>query len=116
MPVIYEEVTPTPIENTTVKKAILNDVPSSYRIKANDGYVLHDKALDMPIYGEDFVTEIGVTLGYSAGTCSCGINYDFTENSREFYAVLRTEVPENQIYGGGNDHEVMSDNNQTQTE
>lgn len=108
MATTYEIVNPTPIENTTVRKLLINGVHSGYFINANDGYVLHDKGLDTDKYNEDFTEVIGITPGYSAGTCSCGINYDFTANPREFYAVLRTEVPENQIYGGGgNDHEVM---------
>lgn len=110
MPVTYEAVIPAPIENTTVKKAFLNGVATVYYISANDGYVLHDNVLD--VY-EEFDATTGEpigepVLGYSEGTKSCGINYDWDANPREFYAVLRSSVPENQIFsGGGNDHEVM---------
>lgn len=108
MPVIYEDITPTPVENASVKKAILNGVPSSYRIKANDGYVLHDNTLDSPVYDEITGEETGeIILGYSEGTKTCGINYDWNANPREFYAVLRDTVPENQIFSGpATDHET----------
>ena len=101
MPTItYEEVIPSPIPNTTIMKGIVDGVHRNYQITANEGYVLHDKDMDMPIYDETYTYEIGVTLGYSAGTCSCGKNYDWEANPREFYAVLRTEVPADQIFGG----------------
>ena len=109
MPVIYEEVIPTPIENTKVLKGIYNGVHRSYVIGANEGYVLHDNTLDAPEIDENTYEETGnIILGYTVGTTSCAPNYDWTANPREFYAVLRSEVPENQIFGGGNnDHEVM---------
>lgn len=89
-----EIVKPTLIENTTMTILYLNDVASAYKIKASDGYVLHDNTLDSNIYDESYENVIGTNPGYSVGTCSCGINYDFAANPREFYAVLRTEVPE----------------------
>ena len=101
MAITYEEVTPTPIENATVRKVLRDGVAGSYYIKANDGYVLHDNTLDTNIYDENYENVIGTNPGYSPGTCSCGINYDWEANPREFYAVLRSEVPADQIFGGG---------------
>lgn len=96
----YEEiVNPTLIENTAMTILYLNDVPKACKITANEGYVLHDNTLDVYEYDEFTGEQIGETmLGYSEGTKSCGINYDWDVNPREFYAVLRNSVPENQIF------------------
>ena len=98
----YEEiVNPTLIENTTIKILYLNDAAKAYKITANDGYVLHDNVLDTVVFDDVTREPTGeVVLGYSAGTKSCGINYDWDANPREFYAVLRSTVPENQIFSG----------------
>lgn len=102
--------TPSLIENTTMYEKYINDVHRGYSITPNEGYVLHDKELDLY---EGGLTEDGepigeLLLGYYGGTRTCGANYDFTANPREFYAVLASEVPADQIYGGvNNDHEVM---------
>lgn len=95
-----EIVNPTLIENATMKILYLDNVAKAYKITANDGYVLHDNVLD--VYEEfDAITgePIGEpVLGYSDDTKSCGINYDWDANPREFYAVLKSSVPENQIF------------------
>ena len=96
-----EVVNPTLIENTSMKILYLNNVVKAYKITANNGYVLHDNVLDAYEYDEFTGEPIGQpVLGYSEGTKSCGINYDWDENSRAFYAVLRSSVPENQIFSG----------------
>lgn len=98
-----ELVTPTLIENTTMYKYLNSEgIHKTYRITPNDGYVLHDKSRDWT----DLETE-ELKLGYTTGTASCAANYDFTVNPREFYAVPENSVPADQIFGGGNDHEVM---------
>ena len=105
---------PTYIPNTTMQKRVEVDdngnetgVIKSYRITPVDGYVLHDNARDWE--EEDPETlEMVTKLGYTTGTASCGGNYDFTANPREFYAVPADSVPADQIFGGvNNDHEVM---------
>lgn len=107
--VTYEVVTPTPIENVTVTKVFSDGVHKIYRLKAVDGYVLHDNRYDYYAFDEESgMPSTEVTLGYTGGTVSANARYDFTANPYEFYAVLRTSVPENQIFGGvDNDHEVM---------
>jgi hypothetical protein len=109
MAVTYEEFNPSPIENATVRIGFLDGVPRTYYIKANDGYVLHDQLLDEAEYDPETYEETGnILLGYSEGTKSCGINYDWDENPREFYAVLKSTVPENPKLGGSNkNHETM---------
>lgn len=102
------------LENITVTEKLNNGVLVAYDIRANEGYVLHDNMLDY----ED--ADGNIVLGYKGDSRSVPKSYDFTANPREFYAVLESEVPdpENQIFGGGNnnDHEVMSEDNETETE
>lgn len=128
----YYDVTPV-YENTTMKARYVDDVIGHYRIYPVEGYVLHDKALDWedaildengnPVMEFDpetgapiFPTEL--KLGYTTGSATVPANYDFAANPREFYAVLADSVPDNQIFGGGgnNEHEVLSEDEETVTE
>lgn len=103
----YETVTPTPIENAIVEKGFSNGVHKIYRVQSASGYVLHDNRLDY-IEGNPETMEETLKLGYTGQTVSCRYDYDFTANPFEFYAVPIDDVPENQIFGGGdNDHEIM---------
>jgi hypothetical protein len=98
---------------------------------------LHDKSTDFedPDTGE-------IVRFYSSTRCSCHVtNYDATPfqleikvrdtngnlvtetvtaygTQREFFALERSKVPnpELEIYGGGNDHEIMSGKKETTTE
>lgn len=104
---IYEDVIPSLIENTNMQRGIRDGVHRIYTITPYENYVLHDKNRDMPEY--DPVTMMptgGTVLGYTMGMASCAANYDFAANPREFYAVLATDVPTDQIFGGGNNNEA----------
>lgn len=105
----YEDLNPTFIENTTMQKGYMDGVFKIYSITPNEGYVLHDQLLDFVEIDPENGEPVGeVILGYYDGTRTVGANYDFVANPREFYAVLRTTVPEDNICGGGNnDHEIM---------
>lgn len=111
----------SPIPNTTMLEKLRDGAVYGYFIEPIDGYVLHDSASDM----EGFDPETGELTGqivfyYASGGASCGASYDFTpvqvtdENgvthtaygSRAFFARPASEVPSDQIYGGGNDHSV----------
>lgn len=96
------------IENTTIVPFYnKNGVHTQYSITPNSGYVLHDSRSD-GVELDEFGNEVGVILGYVQGTVSVPASYDFTANPFQLYAVLRSTVPEDQIFGGGgNDHEVM---------
>lgn len=102
----YEEMNPSPIENARVQKSFRDGVLKAYYINSNSGYVLHDNARDWmdedPETGEEVLK-----LGFTRGTASCGANYDFATNPRGFYAIPKNEVPADQIFGAGNNHEVM---------
>ncbi len=90
MIVTYEDVNHALIENTTMKKKMLDGVFKVYTVKANDGYILHDNNCDMPVYDEKTLKETGeIILGFrpSTYTATCSANYDFAANPRGFYVV-----------------------------
>ena len=90
--ITFEEVNPTPIPNATVVKGLVDGVHRNYRISPNDGYVLHDGA-------GDWVDDNGTKCkAYYRGGCSCGANYDFMANPREFCVVPENEVPTEHIF------------------
>lgn len=113
MAITYEPLNPSLIPNTEMKKGFLNGVHRTYQITPVDGYVLHDKSWDMPMYDENGNETGEIELGYRTYMASVGFNYDFSTTevtsidgsivtaygSREFYAIPRSLVPENQIHG-----------------
>ena len=113
----YEDVVPSLIANTTMRKLFINGVHRTYNITPIAGYVLHDNARDWEEMNPENPEETIFTRGYTTGTASCAAAYDFGAvtvidgyaaiGTREFFARPETEVPENQIFGGGNNHEVM---------
>lgn len=105
--ITYENVNPSLIANTTMRKLLSDGVHLTYNITPIDGYVLHDKGRDWTDIDPETEEEI-MYLGYTTGTASCAANYNFTANPREFYAVPAEGVPPDQIFGRvNNDHEVM---------
>lgn len=96
MPVVtYEEIIPSPIENTTAIKVLADGTHRTTRITPNEGYVLHDKDLDEEVIDPDTYELTGdIKLGFYSGTRSVRYDYDFVANPREFYAVLESEMPE----------------------
>lgn len=95
------------IENTTMQIYENNQgVQLVYRIAPIEGYVLHDNRKDWTeeIDGEEVVKE-----GFSTYGVSVPITYDFVANPYNLYTKLASEVPADQIFGGGNEpeHEVM---------
>ena len=99
MIISYEDVNPALIENTTMKKKLLDGVFKVYTVKANNGYILHDNKCDMPEYDEKTGKETGeIILGFrpSTYTATCAANYDFTVNPRGFYAIPKNENSEDE--------------------
>lgn len=91
----YEAVNPSLVENTIMRILLIDGVRRTYNITANEGHVLHDNTLDAPVFDEETGAETGeVILGYTEGTTSCHISYDWNTNKREFYAVPSSEIPE----------------------
>ena len=108
---MYEDVTPSLIENTIMQRKInaTTGNVSFYNITPCEGYVLHTNNYDDPVFDEETGEETGeVIAGYTRGTISVGYNYNFETNPFNIYAILESEVPADRIFGGGNnDHEVM---------
>ena len=110
MAVTYEDVNPTLIANTTMRKRILDGIFKVYTINANEGYILHDKGYDSPVYDETTGEETGeVILGFRppSSTATVAANYDFIANPRELYAILEDELPEGAVIYSGNNHETI---------
>lgn len=99
MGITREDLIPTLIENTTMKKVFRDGIHVQYDITPNDGYVLHDAVWDVPVYDEEGNETGDIVLGYRTYTASVGANYDFDVNPRGFYAVLESSVPADQIFG-----------------
>ncbi len=117
--VTYENMPQTLIPNTVMRKGFIDGVFKLFSIQPIAGYVLHNNTMD-------FVTMEGTLMfGYSPSSVyvTCGANYDFSTHTvtdengvsytaygnRDFFAIPESEVPSDQIFGGGdnNEHEVM---------
>lgn len=131
MPIVAGNYITSPVPNTTLREYLRDGELYSYVIAPTEGYLLHDKDLDVPEIDEDFVETGNITPWFTGGTTNMRADYDFTtttqgeyaytdENgneitmpvtmigAREFYTVPSNVVPSDQTLGGGdNDHEVM---------
>ena len=115
----------------TIMEIVVNSLgnQTQYCFTPDDGYVIHLKRDEV----EDIDPETGdtvINVLYARGTKSVNINYDFSvvvndvytytdENgntvnipiekigAEELYTLPESIVPSAQIYGVGNDHEVM---------
>lgn len=89
--------------NFTVYDRFADGVAAGWRVNANEGYVFYDtndeEVTEDPETGE----LVPITYYYT------NIHYPRTFNWDNFslVAVPRDSVPADQIFGGGNDHEVM---------
>lgn len=115
----YENVTPTLIPNTTMKKRLRDGVDYQYIITPDIGYVIHDKDGDW----EDLDGKL--QRSYTRTDISCSASYDFTPltiqiedndgntisvtayGESEFFAIADTVAPENNIFEDKNEPEVM---------
>lgn len=73
----YEIITPSPIENCTVSKMLLDGVHKAFMIAPNEGYVLHDTTHDVVDIDPNTMVQ-SKKLGYTEGYVTCGASYDFT--------------------------------------
>lgn len=97
---VYTEVLATDLifPNLIIYRTYADEVQNGYRVIPADGYVMYDTA--------DIYTEIDPETNEEIP-----VNYYFTEahlsmrtnfNNFTWVAVLRSEVDENYIFGGGN--------------
>lgn len=99
------------IANTTMEKIYRDGVHRQYGIYPCENYVLHTTTLDI----EEIDLNTGmltgnIIKGYTPMGVTCSVNYDFEANPDEYYAVLASTVPADQIFGGGNDHKTILKN------
>lgn len=112
MAIIFTPMEETLLENTSMKLGVdsVTGQPKKYEITPNEGYVLHDNSYDYYLDYDEDGNGIGEKiLGYRVSSASCSIA-QFNSNYYEFYAVLRSDVPnpENQIFGVSQpNHELM---------
>lgn len=124
MALTYEDVIPSLIPNTNMQKVFNGSTLLVFRISACDGYVLHDNRRDRVETDPSTDEPIGDPVpGYSEGTISVAAAYDFDTvvagydgttpvnkiGQFELYAILRSSVPEDQIFGVGDNNtpEIM---------
>lgn len=120
MVITYKKMATPLVPNTIMRKMLIDGVVHAYTMRPAAGYVLHDCAADAEEYNEFTQEPTGrIIFRYATEQCSCGANYDFTpatvtdENgvnhtaygARQFFARAQGEVPENQIYGGGDNNQ-----------
>ena len=90
--------------NINIYNRISNGVHTGYQAIPYDGYVMYDtNDEEIPIY-DDFGNIVGYQKSYFT-LAGFPLNYNFDNFS--WVAVLRSEVDENYIFGGGDNHEVM---------
>ena len=90
--ITYEEVNPSPIKNTLIKKMFSDKDHIRYTITPNAGYVLHDNELDeYTEYDENGNGRGDIILGFYEGTRTLKNDYDFLKNPRKLYTITETE-------------------------
>lgn len=66
---------------------------STYRITPEDGYVIHNKFRDTPLFDTDTGEETGeVIRGYTGSYIILKSDYDFEDNPYDIYAILKEEA------------------------
>ena len=89
--------------NLTIEGMYSEGVLSGYRLTANEGYVFYDStANDTEM---DPVTMMPIPVTYYYTLAYMPKNYNFA--NFPYVAVPRSSVPENNIFGGNNNHETV---------
>ena len=85
---MYKETEPL-IENTVCEERLGKDGKViSYRIKATEGYLLHETTLDEKIIDKNTGLETGeIRKGFTSSYITAGAGYDFVKNTRKIYCV-----------------------------
>lgn len=78
-------------------------VLANYRATPQGGYVMYDRTANDVELDPDTMEEIPVIYYRTTAYLPLNANFD----NFIYVAVLRSEVDENYIFGGGNDNEVM---------
>lgn len=115
------------ILNTTIE---VNSLGTQYVITPAEGYALHSKNRDWE-ETDEITGETVLHRGYSTHSASCRLDYDFDTTTvidgytahgpKEYFARPISDIDgeTNHVFnlpGGNNDHEVMGDKPETETE
>ena len=104
------------LPNITVREKYLNDVLISHVLTANEGYVMHDTSDQLTEIARDPETGEPIIDPETGGYVEVPVIHYFREatipvripvENWTWVAVLESEVPADQIFGGGDDHEIM---------
>ena len=90
---MYKKIEPL-IENTLCEACETSRGAGYHRVIPVEGYKLHEKGLDMPIFDEKTGRETNkIERGYTTGFTTVSTTYDWEKNERQIYAVpVDTEV------------------------
>ena len=101
----YEIATDITIPNITVYNRFRDGELTGYRVNANDGYVLLDTSREYNTIIDEVTGEYADPPQYFR-VVYCTLRTDF--NNFHWVAVEENSVPEDSIFGGGdNNHEIM---------
>lgn len=91
--------------NITIKKTLKDGVQYGWRAYANEGYMMYDTTSE--IWQQDSPDSEPYLVTHYFTLAGFPLNYNF--DNFTWVAVLRSEVNEDYIFGGGdnNDHENM---------
>lgn len=89
--------------NMTVHKKLRDGVLSGWRIKANEGYVIYDTQEDNSYVDPDTGDLVSPIYYYVEADKPAIYNW----NNFHYVAVLRSSVPEDMIFGIGNNYETI---------
>lgn len=76
---------------------------TGYQARTHDGYVMYDTDANDTEINPDTMEEVPVTYYYTLRGFTKTYNFD----NFSWVAVLRSEVDENYIFGGDNEHETI---------
>lgn len=83
---MYKEIEPL-IENTICEACETRRGVGYYRVRPAEGYKLHEKGLDMPIFDNEGNETGKIKCGYTTVFVTVGANYDWSKNERKIYAI-----------------------------
>ena len=75
------------IDNIICEAKEIDGVIVYYKARPAEGYKLHEKGLDMPLFDEKGNETGKIQCGYTTVFTTVGANYDWQKNERKIYAI-----------------------------
>jgi hypothetical protein len=100
---MYKEIEPL-IENTICEACETSRGAGYHKVRPAEGYKLHEKGLDMPIFDEEGNETGKIQCGYTTSYITVGANYDWEKNVSKIYTlpidaedeIIEKEMEENE--------------------